>query len=185
VSIPEETIMKHLDSLLTSSEPGDILHHLHVLFAADGAVGPFGIPTEEQLQLHVYAIAPVGPDVEPEEFVLKSMAAAGVQHRSRGEKILFAAMNQEMWEVGREDFDDHARDLLKQGRLEDHPDSVEVTVVYAVARDGRRWLGRRWLTGPKAGQTGDLDLIVGAPRASEAFGLPFATVLRRLVGMRS
>jgi hypothetical protein len=182
VSIPEEMIMSHLDSLLTSSHPGDAMHHLYVVYVPKDAVGPLGIPTEGQLMFDVNAIAPVGP-IDVDKFIVDSMWAAGLRHQRRGEKILFVAANQEMWEVEPEDFDDHARDLLRKGHLQDHPDSVEVTIVYAVARDGRRWLGRRWLTGPKAGQTGDTDLIVGTPRRSEGYGLPFAPVLRRLVGM--
>lgn len=189
MSIPEEMIMNRLDDLLTSSEASAVLHHLDVVSAPQDAVGPLGLAAEEQLEFTRAAIAPVFPyssqgNIGTDEFIMKSIGGVGLDHQRRGHLILFAAISQEMWHVDREHFDDRARELLKKGRLGEHPDSVEETIVYAAARDGRRWRGRRRLTGPKAGQTEAVDLLVGEPTRQEVFGLPFAPVLRRLVGLR-
>ncbi len=60
---------------------------------------------------------------------------------------------------------------------------VEATILYGACRDGRRWKGVRFLTGPKAGTTKDVELLVGQPSPDEAFGA--ANLLRKLVGMTS
>jgi hypothetical protein len=188
--ISEDTIMGHLDMLLTGSEAGATLHHMHVIAAPRGQVGPFGVPDESQLHTTVYAIDVAAPDKDGkfnvEEFIAKVVMAAAVDANKAGRLVVFAALSQEVWIVERDHNDAHAQQLMQEGHLDEHPAAVEVTVVYGACRDGRRWRGQRWLTGPKAGSTEHVDLLVGAPRPGEAFGMDrTASLLRRLVGGRA
>jgi hypothetical protein len=182
-SIPEEMIMNHLNWLLSTSEPGAAMHHLDVVAAPRDAFGPFGLPDEKALHGTMYALAftPTKQFPDLRQFITASILSANAEHTRRGDVPLFAALSQEAFIVETQDYDARAIQLRRQGRLQDHPDAAEVTMVYGVCTDGRRWRGRRWLTGPKAGQTGDTDLIVGRPTADEGFG--FGPVLRRMVGM--
>jgi len=188
VSIPEEMITQHLNQLLTSSDPGDIMHHLYVVAAPVSAVGPFGLADPEKLKVAVYAIAPVGPDINPIEFVRTAIVASLGEHARRGERPLFAALSQESWYVDREELDDDAdqlaEQLLRERRLHEHPDAAEVTTVYGVCADGRRWRGRRYLTGAKAGQDATIETLVGRPRRDEADGMPYVPAMCRLVGIK-
>ena len=186
MTISEETIMFHLDLLLANSEPGAALHHLHVIAAPAGAVTPLGLPDPAALAVTVYAIAVTDDvNVTVEEFVAKVIATAAVEAAKKDQSILFAGLAQEAWVVVKRDgkFDDLAMRLQSQGRLSEHPDASEVTVVYGACRDGRRWRGRRWLTGPKAGTTERADLLVGRPNPYESQGIAGAHLVRRLVGI--
>lgn len=182
VSISEEQVMAHLDWLMTRSEPGSEMHHLVVASVPPGAVGPLGLPDGGKVEVSVAAIAPVGAE-ETERFILRSIVATGVELRGKGHEILFVAFGQEFWMVAPQDRDELARRLEARGRLHEHPAVVEATVVYAACRDGRRWQGRRWLTGPRAGETDSVDLLVGGVVAGEGLGMPVAPVLRRFVGL--
>lgn len=177
-------IMGHLDILLSSSDPGDVLHHLHVIAAPRGAIGPLGMPDETQLKSTVYAIAADIAVESVESFIAKVIMTAAADCAKNGEQPMFAALNQEVFALAGEGRPDElARRLHKEGRLFEHPDAAEATLVYATCRDGRRWRGRRWLTGPKAGQTEDVELLVGRPDPREGKGLP-ATLMLNLVGLR-
>lgn len=180
MSIPEEMIMGHLNHLLGSSDPGDSIHHLYVVSAPAGAVGPLGLVPEDRLALYVYAIAP-DSSVDVEQFVAKVVVSAAVSAVKEGRVALFAAMSQEVWAVEPMDAEGHR--LLAEGRLGEHPRVADLTVVYGVCQDGRRWRGRRWLTGEKAGQMEDVDLLVGPPRRGESRGVSVDGLMRRLVGM--
>lgn len=181
VVIDEETIMSHLDILLSGSEPGATMHHLHVLAAPAGAVGPLGMPDQSQVHSTVYAIAADHPDSggRAEDFIARVVGAAAVEAHREGRVVLFAALSQEVWTVP--GVDELAARLLREGRLFEHPRAAEMTVVYAVCRDGRRWTGKRLLTGPDAGKTADVELLVGRPDRGEGYAA--GALLRRLVGM--
>lgn len=155
------------------------MHHLHVLAAPPGAVGPLGLPDETQIKATIYAIAP-DESVSVGEFIAKVVMAAAVEAHDAGTVVLFAALGQEVWTVS--PMDELARRLGGEGRLSEHPDAAEVTLVYGAARDGRRWRGRHWLTGPKAGTTEDIEPLVGRPQPQEGV-VTCAPLLRRLVGM--
>lgn len=181
-TIPEEMITLFINSMLTS-EPGDIMHRLTVVAAP--AFGPLGLPVEEKLKTSMYAIAPI--DGGAVDLVVKSIARAFTDHHERSETILFAALGQETWTVARRDTAREAavaRRLHREGRLSEHPDAQEVTFVYAVCRDGRRWRARRAVTGPGAGEPCDVELLVGRPDKKEAFGAPWGRPLRALVGQQ-
>lgn len=80
--IPEDMIMRELHTLLASSEPGAMMHHLHVVAAPPGAVGPLGLSDEKQLQCTVYAICP-DDSVDTEEFIANVMRMAALEsHRN-------------------------------------------------------------------------------------------------------
>lgn len=179
--IPEDLIMRHLDLLLTSSEPGAILHHLVVVAAPIvAAVGPLGLPDEAQLKTNIYAIAP-DKTVDVERFIAKVIMASAVEAADASTVILFAGLSQEVWTAP---MDEQTRRLINEHRqLSTHPEAAEVTVVYGASRDGRRWRGRRWLTGPKAGTTQNVDLLVGQSDPHEGNGVTCAPLVRRLVGI--
>lgn len=185
MTISEEDITWHLNFLLEQADPGDSLHHLIVM--ADEAVGergPLGLPAGPKLAVSFHAIAANNPNETLELFVAKVIATAAIDHATNNKKVLFAALSQEVWMV--EDPDEATRKLLDSGelRVSDHPDAQEATVVYGACRDGRRWRSRRWVTGPKAGQTGDVDILVGPVRGPEFFGHSAGMLLRRMVGQR-
>jgi hypothetical protein len=181
--ISEDRIMQQLDMLLSTSEPGNSPNHLHVLSVPQSAFGPLGLPDEAQLKFDVYAIAAAGGEDTPEQFTGKVIMAAAIKCSQQGEVVVLAGMSQEMWHVESASWDEEAVRLQAEGRLDEHPDVVELTIVYGVCCDGRRWRGRRWLTGPKAGQTEDVELLVGQPRRGESRGIAVEALLRRLAGM--
>ena len=169
-----------LDMMLTSSEPGAEMHHLHVVAAPAGEVGPLGVVAKAKLEVSVYAIAAQqgsGPD--PEQFTEQVIVAAALDHHRKGKRVLFAALSQEVWAV--EPWDQLAVELRAQRRLSEHPNMAEATTVYGACADGRRWASMRWLTGPQAGEKLGMDLLVGAPQRGE--GGPQARLVRRLVGL--
>lgn len=178
MSISDERIMGGLDWLLTHAEPGSVLDHLLVVSAPRAAIGPLGLVDDDKAEGSVYAIG-LTRDVDEEQFIAKTIVASGIDLTKRGHVILWAGLSKELVTV--QNMDDHARRLLAESRLEEHPRAVEVTVVYAACRDGRRWRGRRWLTGPQAGQSEDAVMLIGPPDLQEQAGQP--TLVRRLVGL--
>jgi hypothetical protein len=183
-TVAEDRIIKHLNMLLEDSEPGATMHYMHVLSAppdAYGPLGPLGPPDESKIHATIYAIAPT-PPVNVDDFCAQVIAAAAAEAHSKGEVPLFAALSQEVWIVSSDGWDAEAERLMKVGRLDEHPAACEVTVVYGAASDGRRWTGRRWLTGPMAGSTEDVNVHVGRPSPRE--GMAVAPMLRLLVGVQ-
>lgn len=183
MSLPEDEIMKHLNHLLTSSSPGDELHHLHVIAVPADAVGPLGTADRDKQHVSVYAIAAdhASSGERPEQFVARTVMAAALHAAQAGQVVLFAGLTQEAWAV--DPMDKLAVELQRKQRLDEHPNVGELTLMYAATRDGRRWRGRRWLTGPQAGQTKDIETLVGRPTDSEAWGIFAAPLVRKLVGM--
>lgn len=182
--IPEDTVMQHLNALLTDSKPGDTLHHLHVV--STSAVGPLGLPDPDKLQTAICIIDYTLNEAEPvERFVARAIASVGIDHARRGRTIVFAAFSNAAWAV--ENIDPKlGAQLEAERKIHEHPDMVEVTGVYAACRDGRRWRSRRWLTGPKADQIEDATLLVGRVDPEECGDtvIPaFAALVRKLVGV--
>jgi hypothetical protein len=177
-------ITRHINSLL-ESEPGDVLHHLHVVAAPVSAIGPLGLPDSEKLHVTIFAIAP-DDTVDAVEFTVQAIAAAHADNVREDRVPMFAAISQEAWTVK---FNSGNRELARrprrQRRLREHPDVVEMTFVYAVCRDGRRWRARRVLTGPEADFSRDVELLVGRPNRQEAYGAPWGRPLRHLVGLNA
>lgn len=174
--------MKQLDMLLTGSEPGASLHHLHTLVCPAAAVGPLGGYDPASVQFDVHAFAPAGDrGFDTAGWLARAIAATGRHYAGRGKAVLFAGLAQEVWSV--RPMDELARRLNREGRLEEHPGAVESTLVYAACHDGRRWRGRRYLSGPQAGTADGVATLVGRLDAYEAYGMPAAPHLRRLVGL--
>lgn len=180
--ISEDTIMKHLDFHLTQADPGDLLHHLTVLRAKNCEVGPFGGFDASKLHTMMYAIAPVG-DVA-EDLVLGTVVRALADARKEDTTIVFASLGMQMWGLLDGADKELADRLLSSGEpLGKHPDSMEYTVIYGVCADGRRWRGRRHVTGPRAGQTEDVEMLVGRPTPGESHGVLAERALLKLVGI--
>ncbi len=181
--LPEQLIDDHLRFLLDQSDPGDVISHLHVVSAPRGGLGPLGTVAETSLETAVYAIAPDG-SVDAAEFTATTIVKAGADCLKQDRLVVFAAIAMECWKVelspGAE-AEELAKLLTRERRLQEHPDAVEMTHVYGVCRDGRRWRAQRYLTGPKAGSVGELETLVGAVRPGEAMGP--ANLLRKLVGL--
>lgn len=174
--IPDEDILRDVSWLLNQADPGDSLHHMFVTAAPANA---FGLPDLENTHRSVYAIDDDGSDPG---FLTKVVCAAGIDQYKNKRTVLYAAGALEMTFVDRsEETDDGlAAKLAAEHRLSEHPQAQEITVVYAACSDGRRWTGRRYVTGPKAGQIDDAVMLVGAPNDdSENWALPI--LLRRLV----
>lgn len=158
--IPQDVIDGYLSSLFGRSEPGQTMHHLLVATAnpADGSV--LGIPN---LEVAVYAIAPTG-DVDAEQLLAETIMTAIVWARRKGAVVHFAGLAMEVYTIaddGNEVTENRARLLLAERRLQEHPDAVEMTRLYAACRDGRRWTGGHILTGPKAGTVSGPHARVG------------------------
>lgn len=178
-SISEETIMDTLGFLLDHSEAGASVHQMHVFSGGPDAVGPLGTVDENKVHSQGYMIAPMG-GIDIDSFIQDLISRVSIETRARRERVLFAALSLEAWSV--KPMDDLGHELLAKGRLFEHPNMIEETIVYGAAADGRRWTGRRLLTGPRAGTTEYADVMVGAPTEREQ--RPEWNLLRQLVGQR-
>lgn len=184
--LSEELIMDHLNWHLTQSEPGAMLHHLSVLKVPGDAVTALGLMDEKRIQTDMYAIVPDTSQIE--DLFNKITTRIYFEAVKAGELLVLAVLSMEMWGIPADAPDrELARRLLAEnkplGGPDGHPSAVEATMLYAAARDGRRWRGKRYLTGVKAGQTENLDLLVGAPRQGESHGVPVEAMVRALVGL--
>lgn len=178
--IPEEEINKHLEFLLTNSDPGDALGAMHIVTCPRT---PLGQPDVDKREASVFVMAfgPTDDGMTPEDYVILTVANADQRFRDANQIPLFAGLKQEMFSV--EPFDEQAADLIRAGKsIGEHPRAGELTVVYAAARDGRRWLGRRWLTGPQAGTTEGPALLKGPQDPHEGLG-HMSRAVRKLVGI--
>lgn len=168
--IPDELIEGYLASLLGNSEPGQALHHLMFATAAAADLTPLGIPQTDKLKVHIYAIAPTA-DVDAGRFITQTIQTAIVEARQRQTLPYFAGLAIEAHTVaddGTEVTENLARRLGADRQLQDHPAAVEVTLLYAACRDGRRWIGEHILTGAEAGTIVGPELRVGAPGPQES-----------------
>lgn len=173
--------MEHLTWHLNQSEPGAELHHLSVL-TTSADPGPLGVAGDVESWMFVIA-ASGGPEAAMKA-VAQTVVGATAEVRAKGLKTVFAVVSQEVWLVDAENFDDLSRRLMAEGKLNTHPKAVEATFVYGACADGRRWRGFRYLTGPRAGQTRDVRLLVGAVSDSEAGPVVAAPMVRRMVGLK-
>lgn len=177
MSIPDEEIDKHLKFLLNNSDPGDTLDAITVVAAPRG---PDGEPDVDKAQTYVFVLA-CDDSMKPSDFAVVTIANAAVRYEEEGKVPLFAALKIEAWSV--EPFDELAQQLRAAGRpYSEHPNAGEITIVYAAARDGRRWDGRRWLTGPHAGTTEGPTQFTSDIHHDEGPGHP-ARAIRKLVGI--
>jgi hypothetical protein len=148
MSIPEDAIMFQLGMLIGDT---DTSHYLHVVATEPGAPdGEFGTA--------VYVIDPVKDGAPAADGITTTITQARLDHDRRGATIHFIALNQRMWIVPAERADPMAHQLQHEGWLSEHPHAAEVSVVYAAARDGRRWRSRPYGSGREdrdGGRLGD------------------------------
>ena len=148
--IPDDAIDGYLSAIFGDSEPGAMLHTM-LLAVAEPETGPLGLP---KIATTLYAIDPSGPN-GGDPFVAKAIRAAVAEKLREGCVIEFAGLAIEAHIVDIPDNDEvaenKARVMHGDRRLSEHPAAVETTVLFAACRDGRRWTGMHYLTGPKAG----------------------------------
>lgn len=167
--LPDDVVDGYLSGLLGTSDPGDTMHHLLVSSGGTAAMNAFGQPIPGKLEVTIYAMAP-DDSVDADGFVAKTIMAAVVDARQKNRTIYFAALAREVHVViadGTELTENLARRLGADKKLHEHPSAVEVTQLYAVCRDGRRWAGEHYLTGPKAGTVDGPTLLQGSLRYDE------------------
>lgn len=169
--IPDATIEKYLGSLFGVSEPGQNFHHLLLARGAErGAIGALGLPDPDKLEVRWYAIAPTD-EVDAELFVNQTIAVAAMEAQANEAVIYFAGLAMEVYAVdddGTEVTENLARRLKNDRKLQEHPGAVEVTRLYAACRDGRRWTGEHYLTGPQAGAISGPTVRTGRLTAEES-----------------
>ncbi len=181
MSIPEEMISKHINGLLGNSNAGDSAHTLYIVAAPAGAdVGPFGLVDDSKLEMTVAMLAyEKTPEMTMGQFMTGAFLRIRADHKSAGKTILFAGLALETWWAESDD----PSIMAHRGSIADHPDAAEVTMVYAACRDGRRWSARRYLTGPRAGESVDPTILVGRLNPREGYGMPVELVWQ-LVDLR-
>lgn len=177
--IPQEEIDRHLNFLLTSSDPGDTIGGLHIVVAP---IGKDGNPDVDKRETHIFALAcDENAEFKPSQFAVLTIAGAALRYQDEKKMPLFAGIKTEAWAV--EPFDELAEQMRLTGRpYSEHPNAGEITVVYAAARDGRRWDGTRWLTGPHAGVTEGPNQFTDPIKPEEGVGI-IARAIRKLVGL--
>lgn len=170
MTITEDAITGYLSTMLKFSDPGDTMHHLLAVAADRDAGGPLGVIDDAKLSATMYAIAP-DDTVDAETFVRQVVTGAAIEAYKAKQVIHFAILTIETYMVLGVEHDEVkanlARRLEADKKLQEHPDVAEVTLLYGAARDGRRWDGRRILTGPRAGHQDGPDVIVGGLQPDE------------------
>jgi hypothetical protein len=167
-----------VESLFGNSEPGAAIHHLALVQRLPNALG---LPAPHTM---LYAIAPVGPEVDPEEFIALTIARACREATAKGPvwgAVLALELNSVQVPRNDEVAENRARRMRGDHQLHTHPGCYEATWLYAACADGRRWWGLHRLTGPQAGSiTGPLQLQ-GPPQDGDR--MPHARTLRAVVGL--
>lgn len=183
--ISDDVINGYLGTLLGNSDPGQVIHHLLIAAAEPADRTALGFPDPNKLGVSVYVIAPTGGVDAADQLVAQAIRAAVVEARQNNRVIYFAGLAMEVYAVeddGTEVTENLARRLTADRKLEEHPAAVEVTRLYAACRDGRRWTGEHFLTGPKAGTVWGPKVCVGALTARES-GL-HQRLVREVVGLQ-
>lgn len=167
--ITDEVIDGYLAIVFGHSEPGQTLHNM--IFASSPAAEntALGLPGTGQLAVTIYAIAPT-QEVDADKFMALTIRAAIAEAQKNRMVPYFAALGAEAHGVdddGNEVTDNLARRLHADRQLQNHPAACEVTMLYAACRDGRRWTGKHYLTGPKAGTIIGPNLQSGPVTAKE------------------
>jgi hypothetical protein len=177
----DEKILRVISPNFGGSSPGDELHHLVLGVSTPTALG---VP---DLGVHVFAIAPADLTEPAEMFVARTIVAAAVETAPKGQ-IYLAALTIETHAVHMpEDRDEvtenRARRMRSDERLQDHELAVEQTMLYAAVRDGRRWHGSHYLTGPEAGVVDGPHATGPGERVDADYGMPCSQLIRRTVGL--
>lgn len=150
--LTDDQVSSYIDSIFGNSKPGDSLHHFFVASAAIKDCDAFGNPPPDKIVVQFCFLAP-DASVDVSRFMQESILMTGRKLQQDGHRAFFAGLSMEVNAVINPPVNEHnAIDTLyAQRRLSEHPLSVEITTLYAAARDGRRWTGQHTLTGPNAG----------------------------------
>jgi len=166
-----------------ASEPGAMVNYLTLVREGHNSV--LGVPEK---RTWIYAILPSGANPrEVEQFIAASILKAVNEPHSDPAPLLLAVFQMEIMHIHKADVADEvqenrARLLRAQGQLAQHEKAAEVTRLYAVADDGRRWTGQHWLTGPRAGEM-DGPTRVGPLDRVQLDDWVFARLLRHVIGL--
>jgi hypothetical protein len=185
--ISDDMIDKYIDVLFGHSKPGAMLHNfLIVSVDREQPTDALGLIPTDALKSALYAIDSVG-ETPPEALIAQTMTAAVVQRIENRELPVFAGLAIETHAVLKGPRDQAAEQLARQlhgqRRLHEHPDVVEVTMLYAACIDGRRWTGEHILTGPRAGEAPYVTTEVGPLSPYERGQLSY--MVRMIVGLGS
>jgi hypothetical protein len=152
--IPQDQIGTYLDALFGRSSPGQALHHALIAAAGPDDMTPLGAVDPDKLHTSFVTLAPVGADINAETFVEQNLRRALTETRRAGRQAVFVGLAMELVMVaadGNPVTEDLARLLTDDRRLHEHPAAHEITHLFAACRDGRRWTGEHYVTGPRAG----------------------------------
>jgi len=180
----DEEISDCLAHLLTTSNPGDTLHHLLLV-------------PEVRTPLGVAEIGPstmvvIDEAMRDETFLPRAVMSA-ILNAARKGRIIFAALALEVFAIYDSDMagadeasENRARRLAADHLVGQHEKAVESTLLYAAAADGRRWTGDRIITGDRAGLTVGPELIRPGERHPADYYPkgPVPRLIRAAVGLR-
>ena len=182
--IPDDMIDKYIGGMLNNSSAGDSMHQLLISSATPGGYNAFGLPDQDKLKATMYGIIPTA-EVEPEGFVAQTVRTAIAEQREAGLTPIFAALTIEAYSIVTRPTDEVAENLARRlvadDKLDEHPDAVEVTMLYAACRDGRRWAAQHILTGPRVGETIGPTNRIGPLEHAER--RPVRWLVRSVVGL--
>jgi hypothetical protein len=180
IIIDDDEALNTVGVFFGQSEPGATLSHL-ILVREGRSKADLPEP-----QSYIYAIDACHDNArENEEFIAKTLYVAA--HEPDVGPPLLAVFTMELIHVPDVDLDEvaenRARVLHHNGRLDEHPQAVEATRLYAAAADGRRWTGMHWLTGPRSGDIEGPTFWDRGSRGPMDTDWPFARMIRRTVGL--
>ncbi len=180
IPVQDDELLRIMNQSLDGSGPGDAIHHLYV---GKGKLGPLGMTGHT---FDVVGIAPVGP-IDVDDFIFKSILASAIQ-AAKEAPILFLILQLEITAVDTTDADEerHARVRwhAEQRRLEEVKEELsELSQLYAVAADGRRWSGYKVVSGPRVGEREGPVLHRAGERAAGDYW-KFSPLLRKCVGIK-
>lgn len=182
--IPDDLIHTWLSSLFGKSEPGDSIHSLVIVTERLADISPLGMVADpDKLTSALWTLAP-DKTVDGMVFANNAIAKAIVDAKEKDQRIVFAALAMELNAVVYDQpgpIPEHEIQMAREHRLAEHPEHVEVTRLYAACRDGRRWTGSHWLTGPRAGRIKGPSVLTG-PLTPQESGSN-ARLLRHAVGI--
>jgi hypothetical protein len=179
VILPDDEALNLIRAIFGQSVPGANLHSL--LLAREDTNG-LGLPAPVT---EVIALAPAYDNALPVDgFVADAIRRCA--HQPGKPAPLLAALVMENVMVPK-DVDDAAKalaaQLSRQGRLQEHPAALEITMLYAATADGRRFSGCQWLTGPRATQMEGPTVWARGTRGPQD-RWPHAHLIRAAVGLR-
>lgn len=160
-------LTRFFDTMATGGPDGGTQHHLLLLRLATTA---FGLPALSAT-VGVLALGDT-EEMTREEGVAASILAMTGKPRSEDGPLYLAALLLELHAVSIVNPDEVAENRVRRmtadRALGEHPESVEMAVMYGVDADGRRYSVARWHTGPLAGTTG--DMVVSGPEVPTGNG---------------